>query len=932
MKKNLWNKIVILLVMFFFIIPLLSPAQELSKFHDDMDFKVENNTLLQQRLESINPDKIIIGEKLDSADYDLGYVEDMDACIARDMIMRATVDLNKDDSRHGIWVVPPRGASYYPHSGIHNVVNKWGDTMMGISFPSLVDVHGAWFAGQGGGKGVWTKSIRVIGYRNGEHTKTTDWFEDIDDTPSWFAIYLEDVDRIVIEASPVFNGAGWYAMDDLTYTPKTNYEQEPTNTIVLDFEDCYFKQNLNTINYAGLEWETGTGNFKVEQAKKSVSYISSNDDEKDFSVLKNDATSSNNLEPIGSPILLNDYQGVIRGDATSWSYPPDSCGAAGPNHFVEVVNRNFAVYNKSTGEELINILLGAFLPESNGDPRVLYDQYSDRWFIIVCDFNTKLFLAVSKSSDPTGSWFKCSFVVSEGSDQGKWPDYPTLGVDEDGIYTAAYMIGGSSGMSIFALEKAPLIDEDPSLGDIYAFRELTWEGAIQPVHTFGTTEGEYFVSRGSSTTLRVRVLTGLLSTPVLTELGFVNIPSHSEPPDAPALGSTVPLDTVGHRLMNAVYRDGYIWTAHCIDVGGRAASRWYKINVLNTTLDDYGTIEDPVLYYFFPTIMVNPSGDVIMGFSGSCSGQYAAAYYTGRSASDPPGYMAPPVLYKEGEATYNLIDSYGRNRWGDYSLCSLDPVKNTLWTIQEYAHSHNESDVNRWGTWICELVFNQPPQTPTKPDGPEILGQFAEATFSTSAIDPEGEDVYYKFNWGDGTYSEWVGPYSSGETGEASHSWADYGEFEVKAIAKDINDIQSEWSEPAVVTIIVNEPPEKVTINGPSLGLGGKEYEYTFISTDPEGQDIYYKIDWDDGQDTGWLGPFSSGEQIKLSHSWNKKGGYWIKAWAKDIYESCSNQGMFKMTILKNKAKSANIYNSPLFVQFFEKLISRFPILTFLLN
>ena len=925
MNKNLWNKIVILLIMFFFIVPLLSPAQELSKIYDDVGIKIENNTLLKQRIETISSDKKIVGEKLDSADYDQGYVEDMDDCIARDLIMRSSmdVDFKEDNSQHGNWVVPSREASYFPHSGIHNVVNNWGDTMMGISFPNLVDVDGAWFSGQGGGKGVWASSIRVIGYRDGVHTYTTDWFENIDDIPSWFDISLEDVNRIVIEASPVFNGAAWYAMDDLTYTPKIDDCQEQPTAIVLDFEDCYYNQNLDITNYAGLTWEIGTGNFNVDQVE-----ISSVEDEKDLSESKNDITISFNSEPIGPPMLLCDYQGVIRGDATSWSYPPDSCGAAGPNHFVEVVNRNFAVYEKSTGEELINILLGAFLPESNGDPRVLYDQFSDRWFVIVCDFNTKIFLAVSKSNDPTGSWFKCSFVVSEGSDQGKWPDYPTLGVDEDGIYTAAYMIGGSNGMSIFALDKAPLIDEDPSLGDIYAFRELPWDGSIQPVHTFGTPGGEYFVSRGSSTTLRVRILTDLLSTPVLTELGFVNIPSHSEPPDAPALGSTVPLDTVGHRLMNAVYRDGYIWTAHCIDVGGRAASRWYKLDVLNTTLDDYGTVEDPTLYYFFPTIMVNPNGDAIMGFTGSCSGQYAAAYYTGRSADDPLGYMAPPVLFKEGEATYNLIDSYGRNRWGDYSLCSLDPVKNTLWTIQEYAHSHNESDENRWGTWICELVFNQPPETPTKPDGPEIVGQYAEATFTTSTIDPEEEEVYYMFDWGDGSFSDWVGPYDSGETGEAIHSWADFGEFEVKAIAKDINDIQSKWSEPAIVTIIVNQPPAKVTIDGPSYGFGGKEYEYTFISTDADGHDIYYRVDWDDGQKTEWLGPYSSGEQIALSHSWNKKGGYWIKAWAKDVYEGSGKQALFKMNILTNKAKTANIYNNQLFVQFFEKLINRFPIIS----
>ncbi len=99
--------------------------------------------------------------------------------------------------------------------------------------------------------------------------------------------------------------------------------------------------------------------------------------------------------------------------------------------------------------------------------------------------------------------------------------------------------------------------------------------------------------------------------------------------------------------------------------------------------------------------MVNAGGDVVMGFSGSHSGQYAAAYYTGRLADDPPGEMAPPALLKIGEASYNLIDGSSRNRWGDYSLCSLDPTdEQTFWTIQEYAQSHNGSGENRWGTWI----------------------------------------------------------------------------------------------------------------------------------------------------------------------------------------------------------------------------------------
>lgn len=808
MKKNLWSKIIILLA-FFFLISSISPAQELFKLYesdDNIELKAVNNISSQQLINAIGSGGSIVGEKLDSTDYDPGYVEYMADSIARDLLQRSDLDANlKDGNRqHGIWVVPSGEASYYPHSGKHNVINKWGDTKMGIGFPAIVNIHGAWFAGQGGGKGVWASSIRVIGYRDGEFTQTTDWFEDIDESPTWFAMNLQNVDRIVIEATPVFNGAGWYAIDDFTYTCRITNEQKRSPTIVINFEDSPFNQNLNSSHYSGLTWETGTGNFYREQRDVFIPQQSSYADKEDLLLKERYGSNARGNNPLSTPTLLSDYQGVIRGDATSWSYPPDSCGAAGPHHFVEVVNRNFAVYNKSTGQELINILLGAFLPGSNGDPRVLYDQYSDRWFVTVCDFTTRIYLAVSMSDDPTGSWFKSSFVVSQGSDAGKWPDYPTLGVDEDGIYTAAYMVGGSSKMSIFALDKAPLIAPDPSMGNIYAFRELPWEGAIQPVHTFDTVLGEYFVSRASSTTLRVRLLTGLPSPPVLTEKGFVTVPSNSDPPDAPALGSTTPLDTVDSRLMNAVYRNGAIWTTHCINVDGRAASRWYKINIVNVTLADYGTIQDPVMYYFFPTIMVNTNDDVVMGFSGTCSGQYAAAYYTGRLSSDPTGAMAPPMLLKAGEATYNLIDSYGRNRWGDYSLCSLDPLTQTFWTIQEYAHSHNVTGVNRWGTWIGELSFNRPPETP-EIFGPNEGTIRVEYTFTAVTSDPDGDQIFYMFDWGDGNMSSWLGLYPSNETATTTYTWLSAGSYNVRVKAKDSKGTESNWS--TAHTIVITAGP-----------------------------------------------------------------------------------------------------------------------------
>lgn len=98
-------------------------------------------------------------------------------------------------------------------------------------------------------------------------------------------------------------------------------------------------------------------------------------------------------------------------------------------------------------------------PESNGDPRVLFDQHSRRWIVIVSNFGSRVYLAVSSSESAMGSWFKTNFTVAAGSDAGKWNDYPTLGVDQNGIYVAAYMVGGSNRMSIFAINKAPLVGQ-----------------------------------------------------------------------------------------------------------------------------------------------------------------------------------------------------------------------------------------------------------------------------------------------------------------------------------------------------------------------------------------------------------------------------------------------------------------------------------------
>ena len=234
--------------------------------------------------------------------------------------------------------------------------------------------------------------------------------------------------------------------------------------------------------------------------------------------------------------------------------------------------------------------------------------------------------------------------------------------------------------------------------------------------------------------------------------------------------------------------------------------------------------------------------------------------------------------------------------------------------------------------WSDEPNPSLPPEPPQQPNGPIEGCVQDELTYSTSTTDPEEDQIYYQFDWGNGEFSDWLGPYNSGVTIETSYIWNMVGIYEVCVKAKDINNKQSDWSEALTVTIGENQPPVEVTIQGKQFGFGGIEYEFTFVSTDPDGHDIFYRINWDDGEDTGWLGPYSSGEQIALSHSWDLKGDYWVKAWAKDTLEDSSNQASFKINILTNRAKTAPAYRDFLFLRILENFINRFPFIEDLLQ
>jgi len=152
--------------------------------------------------------------------------------------------------------------------------------------------------------------------------------------------------------------------------------------------------------------------------------------------------------------------------------------------------------------------------------------------------------------------------------------------------------------------------------------------------------------------------------------------------------------------------------------------------------------------------------------------------------------------------------NYTQGQAHQYAL--LEMYTHGLWYYQYY-------ETFEWGAlWgnpnlgMVTFTVNKPPETPSQPDGPTEGIEDKEYTFSASTTDPEGEQICYMFNWGDGNVSEWLGPYNSGDGVEASYIWSDPGEYNVTVKAKDVNDSESDWSIPLTVTIV----------EGPALDMG----------------------------------------------------------------------------------------------------------------
>lgn len=102
---------------------------------------------------------------------------------------------------------------------------------------------------------------------------------------------------------------------------------------------------------------------------------------------------------------------------------------------------------------------------------------------------------------------------------------------------------------------------------------------------------------------------------------------------------------------------------------------------------------------------------------------------------------------------------------------------------------------------ITGVGVNHPPLKPGTPTGEDNGKVGMSYTYTTSTTDPEGDEVYFLWDFGDGSQSLWLGPYASGEVASVDHIWDTRGSYQVKVKAKDALNSTSDWSEPLPVSM-----------------------------------------------------------------------------------------------------------------------------------
>ena len=415
--------------------------------------------------------------------------------------------------------------------------------------------------------------------------------------------------------------------------------------------------------------------------------------------------------------LTNDDNAAIIGFVV---IPPDDNLAVGPDHVFQIVNLVGRITTK-TGSTLSSFSLGSFFNVDSGffegDPRVIYDAMSGRWFATYLEFSddasqSSIILAVSTTSDPTGVF--CRYRLGNPTTEGFIQDFPMIGVSDDKVvvsyngFTFPSYFAVFIGAGYYVIKKTDLTTCAGSLAvnrvapNVNAF-------TIHPAQSLSATSDLYMAEAlDSGTQIKVYKVSGVPGSTVTTTTTIAPIRAGVPPPLAPQLGSGVLLDTSDGRIESAVWQNGSLWATapeSCMPTGDAVARSCLRIVELRTdtmTARQDLTYGASGQYYYHPALRPDAFGNLHVVFSSSSSSSYMSVRVAGRSVGDPLNTLQASTLLRAGGGAQT--DPSGRT--GDYSGAALDPsAPEKVWVIGQYIASTGDWN---WATFVAQLQFDNP--------------------------------------------------------------------------------------------------------------------------------------------------------------------------------------------------------------------------------
>ncbi len=450
---------------------------------------------------------------------------------------------------------------------------------------------------------------------------------------------------------------------------------------------------------------------------------------------------------------------------TTVSLPADMAGAVGPNHFFQLVNVHFHIFDKSGGSLYgpanTNTIWRGFGGQcevaDNGDGVVLYDVQASRW--LLAQFITQsapfgICVAVTTTSDPLGSWYRYYFQLNNGATQIY--DYPKLGIWRDGYYLTANRFDGTLstfyGTAVVAFNRQQMLN-----GQAASYQEvdLTGYGTMLPADVDGLSQPppgtpalivENSYDQFGNAILRVLKYQVDWNTPANTTLTgptTLSIPSLPVPCNGASNcidqpGTTTKLDAMtGRPMYRLSYRNYYDHESMLVILNGgvsnassQGAFQWIEVRNPSTTMTVYQSgvyAPDSSISRWMASMAQDRAGNFGAGYSVSNSSTvYPGLRVAGRLATDTLNQLP------QGETT--LVDGAGsqtyNGRWGDYQMMSIDPSDDcTFWFTGEYYKTTTSPGVapGYGANWVTRVgAFRFPgcstASAPTSPQNPAATG------------------------------------------------------------------------------------------------------------------------------------------------------------------------------------------------------------------